>query len=576
MPSPTFFAALPVEIALLIHAKLPAKTLYKQCQLVDKYQAFIATLALLFKQGPEAIVYQQHVLDSLLNKKVNPVIDVAYLRDENRKQLIDALFKLIKNPLLNFKSKLPALLVISKLENKPALIDISLIHKIEAQLKSTDSEKICLALNWLTHLVPYLPPLYLDIFISSVSAMVKEPSKHAYQAIKCLSALAPFAQSIVLTNICAEVSLKLSNFYGSVRHTAVTCLAALVPYVKPIVLTMICTKIRAQLTDESLEVRQAAVKCLTVLATCMKAAELSMICNEARAQLTHADEFTREAALYCLAAFLPHAQLSDISKILIEIKAKLNDPDWEVRKAAIKCLAALLPFAQPSEVNTTLIEVKAKLADAKWGVRQAAVKCLVGFATYIKCPEFTSLCIEARAKMNAGAGHADAAYALSWLAPYGQPHELSAICTEVRTKLTDADKNMRRAAVKCLAVLALHVPLTELSKICTEIEAKLKDAEWHVRYAALQALIKLVVKLPYDAQKEFISANSNTLLHSEFRDAFYQLVNALISQQGRKDKEVGEIFQLIQEYDPIFHIFSTKYSDLLSNHLGTDNKQFTL
>ncbi|WP_131781244.1 sister chromatid cohesion protein PDS5 [Legionella gresilensis] len=577
MPSLTFFTALPLDVALTIHSKLSAETLYKKCRLVDKYQSFIATLALLNKQEIDAVPYQQHCLDNLLKKEMTFATDMAYLTDAHYKQLTNVLFKLIKNPLLDFKSKLPILLIISKLENKPALIDISLIHDIEAQLKSADSEEICLALNWLAHLAPCLLPIHLDKFITSVSVMLKEPSKHARQAIKCLSSLAPYAQTIKLTTICTEIMPKLADLNCSIRKIAVKCLAALAPYVTSTELMKICTNVRVQLSyDESWDVRQAAIKCLAVLAPFVKPTELSKICNEARAQLAHEDELIREAALNCLAVFLPHAQPREISNILFEVKAKLSDTDWEVREAAINCLAALVPLAQPSEIDTILTEVKAKLPDAKWGVRQAAVKCLTAFAPYVKPPEFTSICIKARAKLADVDVHIRlaAVNSLTWLASYGQPTELSAIGVEVMTKLTDADPGIRRAALKCLAAFAQHLQSTELNKICTEIKSKLTDVDWHVCYAAFQCLIKLVAKLPYGAQKEFISANSGNLLRSEFRGPFYQLVNSLISQQRRKDKEVNEILQLVKNYDPILHIFATKYNDLLPNHMVTDNKEF--
>ncbi|STX55761.1 Uncharacterised protein [Legionella beliardensis] len=113
---------------------------------------------------------------------------------------------------------------------------------------------------------------------------------------------------------------------------------------------------------------------------------------------------------------------------------------------------------------------------------------------------------------------------------------------------------------------------TNQAELLTVLMSGYIDNNVNVHGVVGLCLIKLVTKLTYAEQNKFIREDGNSLV-SAYPKLFYQLINVLISQPERKERDLLQLLQSIPENDQFLQAFVTNYKILLNEQLPSNSPQ---
>uniref|UniRef100_UPI001041516F hypothetical protein n=1 Tax=Legionella gresilensis TaxID=91823 RepID=UPI001041516F len=230
-----FFSSLPTDAVLLIYLKLPAQELYLKCRMLDKQQSFLATIALLDKQEQAAVDYQHRLIIDLLNPQTHSTLTTITFSKPHHHRLLNALLRLMKNPLFELTSKLAVIQLLGKLKSQELVLIDAALDEIESKLKSQHSEEIYQALTLLTILMPCLNAnTNFDRLLQAVQLKLADNKEKIREAaLKCLTLLVPYLSPSEVNRLFQSVQLKLANNDRDVRQVGLKYIGVLIPSLPP-------------------------------------------------------------------------------------------------------------------------------------------------------------------------------------------------------------------------------------------------------------------------------------------------------------------------------------------------------
>ncbi|STY28282.1 Karyopherin (importin) beta [Legionella wadsworthii] len=506
-----FFSNLPIDIAIPIYSKFDPQFLYHQCRLIDKRQAFIATLTLLRNQEANAAFYQEKVVASLCSNN-NPVLSYALSSTGNRQHLICCLTGFISNPCIDFKNKFQALFILSKLKEQAFEMSPKLTSRIKMMLKYPAKKNTQEALIVLSNVALCLDPTDVAEFVPEVSNILTTYSNiHVCQkAIDCLTALIPRLKQADLSTLMPLIARKLTHIDETVRQKALGWICVYVSYTKANDLALFAL-IKNHLNDDNRAVRDAALDCLTAFVPFLLSEQFIELLPGVVNQLIEKDKRINKNALQLLKKLCHHLQPSDLKTFLPLITARLNNKNLFHRLQSLILLTLIANQLQPEELLPLFSPLIKQLRDADTNVRKAAFECWITCSSHFTQADLNNLIPSLINQWVHEDEKEPSRQVLKAFISRLNPSELVHLVPLITTRLTNGTDGVRAADIDYFSIFSSYITPENLSTLLHSLTMGLSNDDENVCILSLNYLSNLAPYLQKSDIRIFLPLIANKL-----------------------------------------------------------------